>query len=208
MLWAWEKPADLRFLKPADAGVAFFAAHLFLQPDGGVRSQLRAQPLLLTPGLYRMAVVRLDTQKRPPLSAKQRETAAQMVEEAYRITKADALQIDFDAPESAYPFYRALLADIRRRLGPKVFVSMTALVWWCGPRSWLTDLPVDEIVPMAFTSGKPAEFAAPQCRGSIGLRLGISERPPKLPSRVYVFLGGEIKSWNAKSFDRLQNEFR
>ena len=40
-----------------------------------------------------------------------------MIEEAVRIAKAPAIQIDFDAPPSAYAFYRALLEDVRKRVG-------------------------------------------------------------------------------------------
>jgi hypothetical protein len=77
-----------------------------------------------------------------------------MIVDLARITHANALQIDFDAPESARPFYRALVADVRRELGPDVFLSVTALLSWCAtPHSWLHNLPADEIVPMAFDPG-------------------------------------------------------
>jgi hypothetical protein len=64
-----------------------------------------------------------------------------------------------------------------------VFISITALASWCeGTKSWLTGLPVDEIVPMAFSMGPTApaittmlqrggEFAFAGCRQSIGVEL-------------------------------------
>jgi hypothetical protein len=53
MLWAWERPGDLRGL-PTAAGVAFPASSIYLR-DGQVRSVLRMQPLRLAPESYRMA---------------------------------------------------------------------------------------------------------------------------------------------------------
>src|SRR5438309_2329918 len=107
-----------------------------------------------------MAVVRCyydgsDTGRRQAFSERQRQLAVRMIAEIAALTHAQAIQIDFDAPQSAYLFYRQLLGDVRRRLGPSVFLSVTALVSWCQtPRSWLTGLPVDEIVPMAFYMGQ------------------------------------------------------
>ena len=45
-----------------------------------------------------------------------------------RLTHAKALQIDFDAPESARPFYRDLLVNLRSQLPEDTFISITALV--------------------------------------------------------------------------------
>jgi hypothetical protein len=200
MLWAWERATDLRFIKPAEAGVAYHIANLELESNGTVSPYVRRQPLLTPPGTFLMPVVRIDIQgsSKPPLSTAQRTEAAQLIVEALRLSKANTLQIDFDAPQSAWPFYRALLADVRRRVGPSIFISMTALISWCGGYSWMTQLPVDEIVPMVFRTGWPSsrlpeQFAFPACRSSIGVSLDTEHRPVKDARRVYAFPGYSTK---------------
>jgi hypothetical protein len=85
-------------------------------------------------------------------------------------------------------------------------LSITALVSWCGPHSWLHTLPIDEAVPMEFRMGGPRAMAftsttrpshpipyritEPLCRTSLGL--STDEPWPSLatlnPStRVYLF---------------------
>ena len=108
------------------------------------------------------------------------------------------MQIDFDAPVSARAFYRRLIEEVRKRLGPDVFLSITALASWCDAGSWMTDLPVDEIVPLVFRMGQAGEsiqarlsrgekFGWEGCRSSIGIE-GGGWRPPIAPGqRVYVF---------------------
>lgn len=117
----------------------------------------RASSLLVSPAVYQMIVVRLQAKPassaKPAWSAEQRKAAVATILDLVRITHSRALQIDFDAPQSAHPFYRELLGDLRRELDPGVFLSMTALISWCSsPRSWLDGLPVDEIVPMDFAT--------------------------------------------------------
>src|SRR5207249_1148085 len=84
----------------------------------------------------------------------------------------------------------------------------TALVSWCDTaQSWLAGLPVDEIVPMAFSMGQatPAivtmlqrggEFQFSGCRASIGAELpfGYQHEPlvrPRKTQRAYFFLGAQ-----------------
>ena len=45
VLWAWERPEDLRFIDATSTGVAYLAATIELQPDGTERFQFRHQPL-------------------------------------------------------------------------------------------------------------------------------------------------------------------
>lgn len=194
MLWAWERPGDLRAL-PAGAGVAFLAATVTLI-DGEVETMPRFQPLRLPRGAYRMAVVRVAapgavseaTQLRPAVDA---------IADVAATARADALQIDFDAGASQLPFYRALLGQVRARLGKGLFLSMTALVSWCGADSWMRGLPVNEIVPMTFEMGGAApaiearlrsggKLESPLCRASIGVaEQDLAARPRAL--RTYVF---------------------
>src|SRR5579859_2401880 len=67
MLWAWERPEDLRFIKPGAAGIAFLARTVWLNGDN-VAARPRLQPLRYTPGTPLVPVVRLESAGRglPP----------------------------------------------------------------------------------------------------------------------------------------------
>jgi hypothetical protein len=213
VLWSWSAHEDLRFLKDdAAVGVAYLALSLRFEGRAAVVPEPRGIPLRMAPSTWQMVVVRCyyerqDTGKRPAFSARQRQLAARMIGEIASVTHAQAIQIDFDAPQSAYAFYRQLLGDVRARLGPNIFLSMTALVSWCeAPHSWLTGLPVDEVVPMAFDMGQatPAittmlqrggDFAFAGCRDSIGVQFGYGTPiRPRKNQRVYFFAQPQIWS--------------
>jgi len=209
MLWAWERPGDLRSLPPS-AGVAFLAASIYLN-DGAIRTVPRFQPLRLAPQTHRMAVVRFETPPTPqPFSAQQRHAAAQAVLDTIRATHPNALQLDFDARASERSFYAALIRELRPQLDPNLFFSITALVSWCDSPSWIDHLPVDEVVPMAFEMGSAtaatetflgsgAEFRNPLCRSSLGISL--RESPTRTPAhrRTYVFSYNDWTSQLARS---------
>jgi hypothetical protein len=204
ILWSWFAEDDLRFLKDADIGVAYLALSLRFEGRDRVIPEPRLIPLWTAPNTWQMAVIRFDnrddTSQKLAFSQQQRQLAVKMILEIATLTGAQALQIDFDALPIAYPFYRQLLADLRSGLGPNVFLSITALVSWCQTsQSWLTGLPVDEIVPMAFYMGQatPAittmlqrggRFAFAGCRDSIGVQL-TDEAPvkPRKSQRAYFF---------------------
>jgi hypothetical protein len=208
MLWSWYTQEDLRPVADRGVGVAYLALTLEFDGQDEVRPNPRAAAIRIPPAMYRMAVVRFDAGKRPAYSPRQRELAVKMIAEIVALARPQAVQIDFDAPLSARTFYRQLLAEVRARLGPEVFLSMTALVSWCdGEQSWMAGLPVDEIVPMAFSMGqaRPAtitllqrggQFAFAGCRGSIGVNAG-GEVMPRKEQRAYFFPGGE--AWTLES---------
>jgi len=205
MLWSWYAADDFRLLADPGVGVAYLALSLRFEGKSEVTPDPRAIPVRIAPDTYQMAVVRFDYYElhRPAFSQRQRQLAARMVAEMAAFARPQAVQIDFDAPRSAWPFYRQLLADIRDRLGPDMFLSITALVSWCDTsQSWLAGLPVDEVVPMAFFMGQATaatltmlerggQFAFPGCRASIGIALGDEYgRPsarPRNDQRAYFF---------------------
>jgi hypothetical protein len=206
VLWSWSAEEDLRFLKEdAEVGVAYLALSLRFEGRAEVVPEPRVIPLRMASNTWQMVVVRCyyegqDSGQRPVFSDRQRRLAARMIAEIASVTHAQAIQIDFDAPQSVYPFYRQLLGDVRARLGPDIFLSMTALVSWCEtPKSWLTGLPVDEIVPMAFYMGqatpvittmlqKGGNFAFTGCRDSIGVQFGYGTPiRPRKNQRAYFF---------------------
>lgn len=118
MLWAWESPQDLRFVKLHAAGIAFLARTVWL--DGTrVQSRPRLQPLRFNPGTELMGVVRFESRGTglPPY-----RDVVRAVMPAAEIQGVTALQIDFDARQSERPWYRGFLQDLRpgrpRAAGP------------------------------------------------------------------------------------------
>jgi|HubBroStandDraft_6_1064221.scaffolds.fasta_scaffold142234_2 hypothetical protein len=198
VLWAWEVPEDFRFLENSDIGVAFLATSLLLREDK-VLVRRRMQPMRMPAGINVLPVIRIQTDvtRRPLLSDAQRRRTAELIDEVMRTTQSNGVQIDFDALVSERKFYARLIGDLRSRIGPGSFLSITVLVSWCGERSWLKGLPADEFVPMLFSMGPegPAvfsrlsqggDFSARECRAAYGL--SVDElRPPQVPGRRRYF---------------------
>jgi hypothetical protein len=199
VLWAWEEPEDLHTL-PASVGVAYLAETDILTDHIAVLS--RRQPLQPAPGAPLIAVVRIET--RPGFRDVPELRTALAANLAAYGTRRDiqALQLDFDATESQHAFYRGVLEALRPQLPRSLPLSITALVSWCGPHSWLHSLPIDEAVPMYFRMGGPRALtstgnhrhyaiAEPLCRTSLGLSTdepwppSFSARNPS--TRVYLF---------------------
>src|SRR5216684_6746184 len=74
MLWAWERPTDLRFINTKETGVAFLARTIRLH-SAEVEVRPRLQPLDLAEATRVIAVVRIETDavRKPELSAPQRD---------------------------------------------------------------------------------------------------------------------------------------
>jgi hypothetical protein len=204
VLWAWEEPEDLHTL-PTNVGVAYLAETYLLTDHITVLP--RRQPLSPAPGAPLIAVVRIET--RPGFADTPALRLALAEHLAYYGTRKDirALQLDFDATQSQQPFYRSVLALLRPQIPRTLPLSITALVTWCGPHSWLHSLPIDEAVPMEFRMGGPRAIAfasttrrgypipypitEPLCRTSLGLSTdepwpaSVSTLNPS--TRVYLF---------------------
>ena len=101
MLWAWERPEDLRGADPRTAGVAFLARTLYLSGDNvGVRPRL--QPLRVAAGTPLVAVVRIETTlgKTPTYSAHQRSLSVDAISNAAQIPADCAAYKSTSTPES------------------------------------------------------------------------------------------------------------
>ena len=216
MLWAWERPEDLRFLDSRKVGVAFLASTITLRGDG-IAVRPRFQPLQVSPGTALMAVARIETNAadRPRLSANQRTKVVSAIEELGNLPGVRGVQVDFDALLSERGFYRDLLVDLRRRLPGSTALSITALASWCMGDNWLNGLPVDEAVPMLFQMGadhqtvlerlkKKGEFRTPACRESVGISL--EEELPWVPParRTYVF---RSRAWSTDAAAVITSRF-
>jgi hypothetical protein len=211
ILWAWERPEDLRFLDPSRTGAAYLASTVWLERDR-VRVEPRRQPLRVPPGTFVMAVVRIQTLA-PTLAPEQLDRTAAETLRCARAPNVAALQIDFDARTSERDFYRRLIERLRPQVSK---LSITALASWCLDDPWIANLPVDEAVPMLFRMGADDTAVRRQLASgrhfpvrACGFSAGIStdEPLPALPSlrRVYVFAP---RLWSRASYDALSWNIR
>jgi len=204
MLWAWQRPEDLRFIDTNSAGVAYLAGTARIRADGISTFEPRLQPLRVKPGTATLAVVRIESAPRH-LGV---ETAP-ILDSVRRIATTPGIrgvQIDFDARESERAFYLSLLATLQAQL--PVPVSVTALASWCEGDRWLEQSAIAEAVPMFFRMG-PGEarnmtVASGVCGSSIGLS---TDEPwpvhrPATAKRVYLF---HPRAWDQDAYrDALQ----
>jgi uncharacterized lipoprotein len=213
ILWAWERPEDLKSIDAKRFAVAFLAQTLVLKGDDVVFDP-RHQPLDVSPETKLIAVTRIESQKqtgqRATLSESQKQKLISLVLRTRELRNVSAIQIDFDAAFSEREFYRGLLRDLRAQLPDNVAVSITALASFCAGDRWLDDLPVDEAVPMIFRMGADdrtiktllvsgEDFREPLCQRSYGISvdepLAITFKPDR---RIYVF---NNRSWTPADAD-------
>jgi hypothetical protein len=206
VLWAWERPEDLRFINPQNTAVAFLADTIQLHGETVV-SRPRLQSLLLPDGAHLVPVVRIEADQNAVLNRSQIEQTATVISKTALLPRVMAVQVDFDATRSQRDFYRSVLVDLRRGLGSAAPISITALASWCMGDDWISALPINEAVPMLFRMGAGTnqvvgwlssgrDFRAPICRGSLGV--STDEPWASLPNgrRLYVF---HNRPWTEKT---------
>jgi predicted small secreted protein len=215
MLWAWERPEDLRFLESKDHGVAFLAQTLAITGDD-IAVSPRRQPLEVNPETFLMAVTRIETDRAstPKYSTGQIQKITRAVMRTLYLKNVKALQIDFDAATSERNFYRALLKDLRAQIPAEIPFSITALASWCTADSWLTGAPVDEVVPMAFRMGADAasirgflgsgkDWQEPLCQKSYGFSIDEPfEKKLVNGRRIYFF---NDRAWKKSDLSMTDN---
>lgn len=206
-IWAWERPEHLGFIDPQQVGVAFLAKTIRLSGDT-ILVRPRLQPLTLPEATKLIAVIRIEPDAVTPLtlSSGQIESTVHEVLQVAGRPRIAAIQIDFDARTSERELYRQLLYKLREQLPSSTSLSMTALASWCAGDRWLSDLPVDEVVPMFFRLGiernnfisrlqsETSTFAAP-CDQSAGVSTDEVIPSPQ-NKRLYIF---SPKPWTASS---------
>lgn len=219
MLWSWDRADDLRFIDPADTGVAYLAATMHLADDQVVVVP-RRNPILMPSQAQRVAVfhIELDRDHPPKLDTMQRAALIDAIAGQAPPSGA-AVQIDFEVAQSQQAFLTATATDLRQRL-PSTPMSLTALSSWCLTERWIGKLPVDEIVPMLFRLGPDrhrtlahftagGDFATQPCRASLGIATDeladIAPLAARLKGRrVYVF---SPKPWTATTYTAVRREF-
>jgi len=219
ILWAWERPEDLEFLDPKRFGIAFLAQTLTLK-NGDVVYNPRHQLLKVPAGVKLIAVTRIESQKitreRVDLSDDQRAKLVERIKKTLELEKVGAIQVDFDAVVSERTFYRKLLEDLRRELPDAIPLSMTSLASFCVGDRWLSDLPVDEAIPMVFRMGTDsdriknmltsgADFRDGLCRRSYGVSLDEPVTTSfEKQRRVYIF---NARSWTRADVTAIEERF-
>lgn len=215
-LWAWERPEDLRFLQPDEAGIAVLLAHIFIEGNAPPRMERRKQHLLLTPKTPLMAVVRIEA-KNPDGNPLQADQVTDHLMRVFDDSRLAAVQIDYDALAIDRAFYSMLLGRLRNRLPKRLPITMTALASWCEGDRWMGALPVEEAVPMLFRMGPDGGeirrrlangevFTEHLCRTSIGLSTDESlNLPPRWRGRVYLF---HPKPWTKEAYDTALKELQ
>jgi hypothetical protein len=207
VLWAWERPEDLRFAGP---GVEVAAMTGFVVLSGNrVWARGRRFPLTVNPAARRIAMVHVQIDHRLPLvmSGELRRALTAAVLAYARPPGFFALQIDFEVRVSERPLLLNLIRDIRAALPKSVPLSITALASWCETEDWLRGAPVDEVVPMLFRMGPASadvwaelgsdDFQEPECRSAAGLSTDSPIGRLKRGRRVYLF---DPKPWTPSAF--------
>jgi len=209
MLWAWERPTDLRGLD-AQVGVAFLAQTLIVRNDA-VRVVPRRNPLRVSPATPLLAVTRIEGGGSAETASSSEAVAgmAAAIAGTMALPRVRGVQIDFDAAESERTAYRALVVAVRAALGTQVPLSITALASWCAGDRWMRGLPIDEAVPMLFRMGplnepyaalaRSTSAGAPECRGALGTSLDEPLHIRAGTRRVYVF---NASPWTPASVGR------
>ena len=219
ILWAWERPEDLRFLTSSRHGVAFLAQTLVIKADDVIHKP-RRQPLKLSPATRAIAVTRIESLKstggRPTLSEAQKTKLVELIRQTLKLPSVWAIQVDFDAVTSERAFYRSLLEELRSKLPDDTPLSITALASFCLGDRWIKDLPVDEAIPMAFRMGTDAQkikslisegqdFRGELCRRSYGIALDEPLAANFAARRVYAF---NSRSWTQEDLQLLEEQLR
>jgi hypothetical protein len=207
MLWAWERPSDLRAI-PADAGVAFLSQTITIDANR-VGIAFRRWPLKVMPSTPLSAVTRIEMPVTRALTDDEVTRMANAIAATARFPGVAAVQIDFDATQSQRDLYRRLIEDARRRIDAGVPLSITALASWCVGDRWLDGLPVDEAVPMLFQLGpfnepyrevaRDPAAAHRLCRTSLGTSLDEPLRLAPAGRRIYIF---NPQAWTPEGIDR------
>jgi hypothetical protein len=200
MLWAWERPEDLRGLDRR-IGVAFLAQTIRIATSDFIVVP-RRQPLRVAPETMLVAVTRIETGRAAQPDRTDIDSLASAILRTTTLPRIAVVQIDFDAVASERTMYAHLIRRVRQQLEPSLPLSVTALASWCKDDDWLGDLPADEVVPMLFRMGPANEpfrsmarsprQGQPACRHAIGTSLDEPIAVARDRRRRYVF---SPKAW-------------
>lgn len=215
-IWAWERPENLIFIDNKNIGVAFYAGIITFS-DSETFFRPRLQPLAIDSKISPIAVIRIENRENgSQLNNSQLSKAIDLIIKTCSQNKISGCQIDFDAKSLEINFYKDLILKTRDNLPKSIPLSITALVSWCYPGSWLEDLPIDEAIPMFFRLGLDeyvirnnlvgeSFMKARICQKSIGI--SVDEPLPRSEylknRRIYIF---NPDSWTLEDFSNIIKE--
>ena len=212
VLWAWERPEDLRFLGD-DAEVAVQTGFIELSGEG-LEARGRRFPLRVArPPTTTLVHVQIDHARPLVWTPRLRARTVAAILHYAAAAPAKRVQVDFEVRASERQVLLDVLHDVRRGLPPGTLLSMTALASWCDTEAWLEQAPVDEITPMLFRMqggqalirrlAKGGDFRNPRCRTALAISTDtpIVHAPPG--RRIYLF---NPHSWTSKDFEKTRRE--
>lgn len=211
ILWAWERPEDLRWITP-DFAIAYVAVSISLEDDKVLLSP-RQNSLKVNAKTKLIPIVHVDPSFRhpPTLSAKQHQVIVEQVLAFAKTSNTNVVQLDFEVRRSQRRFLQEVVTDIRQQLPPKIALSITALASWCAGDYWLDAMPADEIVPMVFRMGvddllirkmlnEKNRFPHRRCQAAIGF--SIDEAATDTTSKRRYFFSPT--AWKASDQETLR----
>lgn len=211
VVWAWERPEDLRFL-PEGVEVAAQTGFVEIFGDGFVARGRRFPLLVKAPPETALVHVQIDDRAPPRWTPMLRRRVAGAVLHFARAIPARRVQIDFEVRRSQQAILIDLIGDVRHGLPHDVALSMTALASWCQ-EDWLHTLPVDEIVPMLFRMGRgdsairaaiaTGDWHDPACRHALAVSVDTPIAEAPAGRRVYLF---DPRSWTKTDFDSARHQ--
>jgi len=186
ILWAWQRPEDLRWL-PAQIGVAYVASSIVLESEHAT-VQPRVHPLMVKTETMIVPVVHVDVSWRRTPELNEDQTKI-IVDELVHVSKASnghIVQLDFEVRKSQRDFLAGVVKAARLKLADDIALSVTALASWCAGDHWIGELDADEIVPMTFRmAGSGADirqllankghFKTEHCQTAIGTAIDEPE---------------------------------
>ena len=234
VLWSWDYPQDLSFLKNEKARVAYYAGTATLKGQR-VFFQSAAKSLKIPDNIEKFPVLRIET-KAAALTAQQRLAISDIALKILHKSKAEHIQIDFDAAQDEHPFYLTLLKELRRRLdglqkqekpqqeqpkqrlahSDRTTIGITSLASW-STDNWLPKDICDERVTMLFSLGKVGKSdlesftrQKPQTVGIGTWEEAVNRRLKELGTlktarTIYLF---NAHPWTKESFDHAKEILR
>lgn len=218
VLWVWERPENLYFMKRENVTYAYLAGSV-TKTDNDLVFYSRRQPLRIPDNSKTIAVVRIEDKSNEKLLIDSDiEQIGNFVVKSCKELKGNiSCQIDFDATQSQIDFYKRLLVFIRIKLPINIKLSITSLVSWCttNEKPWFADSPIDEIIPMFFRLGLDANtywnkitqetlILNQACQKSIGISTD-EELPGKVYLKdkiIYIF---NNQYWNKSNWDIIKS---
>ncbi|HNB18786.1 MAG TPA: hypothetical protein PLC15_25595, partial [Candidatus Obscuribacter sp.] len=234
VLWSWDYPQDLSFLKNEKTRVAYYAGTATLRGQR-VFFQSATKTLKIPDNIETFPVLRIET-KAAALTPEQSQAVSDIALKILHRNKAEHIQIDFDAAQDERPFYLTLLQELRRRLDelqkqekhqqeqPKqrlassnrTTIGITSLASW-STDNWLPIEICDERVTMLFSLGKLGKSdletftrQKPQTIGIGTWEEAVNRRLKELGTlktarTIYLF---NAHPWTKESFDHAKEILR